>query len=473
MSSLLENFTTLRQAFNAQPYPELATRKTQLKALRQQLLLQQPALLAAARADFGQRDDSETSLLEIMPSISSIDYTLKKLGRWLKPASRHVSWLFLPAKNYVCYQPLGVVGVIVPWNYPIFLSLGPLITAISAGNKVMVKLSEFTPQTNTVLKSIIENALAGSAVVIEGDAAIAASFSQLPFDHLLYTGSTAVGQHVMRAACNNLTPVTLELGGKSPLLIAPDVDVNSIADRIIFGKTANAGQTCVAPDYLLVPRAQLAATVAALKQQFQQFYPTHSGTNPSCSQYTSVINQRHFSRLCGYLTQANEQGATIISCDGSDWQHHLQSSERLLPLQLVLDAPLDCEVWQQEIFGPVLPILAYDEFNEALAFVQQRPRPLALYLFSHDSQLQQQVLQQTHAGGVCLNETLLHVGQEDLPFGGIGPSGMGHYHGREGFLTFSHAKAVHQKGRINSTQLAYPQHRAKLLNKVMKFLLRA
>ncbi len=469
MSSLVESFTTLRQAFHAQPYPELATRRAQLDALRQQILLQQPALLAAAKADFGQRADSETRLLEILPSISSIDYSLKKLKSWLKPVRRHVSWLFLPAKNYVCYQPLGVVGIIVPWNYPIFLSLGPLVTAISAGNKVMVKLSEFTPQTNHVLKSIIETALPGSALVIEGDADIAASFSELPFDHLLYTGSTAVGQLVMRAASHNLTPVTLELGGKSPLIIAPDVDVTTIADRIVFGKTANAGQTCVAPDYLLVPRSQLTATIEALKQQYQQFYPADLAT----SQYTSVINQRHFARLCGYLTQASAQGATIISCDGNDWQQHLTSSERLLPLQLVMDAPLDSPVWQQEIFGPVLPILPYDDIQQALAFIQQRPRPLALYLFSHNTTLQQQVLQQTHAGGVCLNETLLHVGQEDLPFGGIGPSGMGHYHGREGFLTFSHAKAVHQKGRLNSTLLAYPQHRAKLLDKVMKFLLRA
>jgi len=219
-----------------------------------------------------------------------------------------------------------------------------------------------------------------------------------------------------------------------------------------------------------VPRSQLAVTIEALKQQFQLFYPANSSSGSS--QYTSVINQRHFSRLCGYLTQANTQGATIISCDGNDWHQHLQNQDRLLPLQLVLDAPLDCDLWQQEIFGPVLPILPYDSFDQALEFVRQRPRPLALYLFSHDRQLQQQVLAQTHAGGVCINETLLHVGQEDLPFGGIGPSGMGHYHGREGFLTFSHAKAVHQKGRFNSTQLAYPQHRAKILNKIMKFLLR-
>lgn len=469
MSFLLEKFSALRQAFYAQPYPEFSHRQLQLKALRQQLLLQQDELNKAARADFGQRDDSETRLLEILPSMSSIDYSLKKLKGWLKPSRRHVSWLFLPAKNYVCYQPLGVVGIIVPWNYPIFLSLGPLIAAISAGNKVLIKLSEFTPQTNQVLKKIIETALPDSAMVIEGDAAVAAEFSQLPFDHLLYTGSTAVGHHVMRAACEHLTPVTLELGGKSPLLIAPDVKVEDIADRIIFGKTANAGQTCVAPDYLLIPRSQLSATIEALTKQFQQFYP--SVAKPS-SQYTSVINQRHFSRLCGYLTQASQRGATIISCDGQDWQQHLQSSDRLLPLQLVVDAPLDSEVWQHEIFGPVLPIYTYDDFMQALAFVRQRPRPLALYLFSHDRQLQQQVLSDTHAGGVCLNETLLHVGQEDLPFGGIGPSGMGHYHGREGFLTFSHAKAVHQKGRLNSSFLAYPQHRGKLLDKLLKLLLR-
>ncbi|MBU2277306.1 MAG: coniferyl aldehyde dehydrogenase [Gammaproteobacteria bacterium] len=469
MSSLLENFTALRQAFNKHTYPELSTRRAQLQALRQQILLQQAALLTAARADFGQRSDSETRLLEILPSISSIDYSLKKLSSWLKPIRRHVGWLFLPAKNFVCYQPVGVVGVIVPWNYPIFLSLGPLITAISAGNKVMVKLSEFTPQTNQVLKSIIENALPDSALVIEGDADIAASFSQLPFDHLLYTGSTAVGKLVMQAASKNLTPVTLELGGKSPLIIGPDIDVKTIADRIVFGKTTNAGQTCVAPDYLLVPRQQLAATIDALKLQYQTFYPADA----SSDQYTSVINQRHFARLAGYLTQASEQGASIISCDGKDWQQHLQNEQRLLPLQLVLDAPLDTDVWQQEIFGPVLPILPYDDIEQALEFVRQRPRPLALYLFSYNAQLQQQVLQQTHAGGVCLNETVLHVGQDDLPFGGIGPSGMGHYHGHEGFLTFSHAKAVHQKGRFNSTQLAYPQHRAKLLDKVMKFLLRA
>ncbi len=463
------HFQQMRQAFATTPYPSLAQRKAQLQALRHQLLRQQHSLCAAASADFGQRADSETRLLEILPTLNSIDYSLKQLASWLKPSRRHVSWLFLPAKNYVLYQPLGVVGVIVPWNYPIFLSLGPLIAAISAGNKVLLKLSEFTPKTNQVLKLIIETALPDAALVIEGDAAVAAEFSQLPFDHLLYTGSTAIGHQVMRAASQHLTPVTLELGGKSPLLLAPDANIAKVANRIIFGKTANAGQTCVAPDYVLVARPQLPALVDALQQQFQQFYPTDgSGSTP----YTSVINQRHYQRLLDNLQQAQQLGATVIGCDGKDYLQQ-QNPQRLLPLQLVLDAPEQATLWQQEIFGPVLPIMAYDDIDTALAFIRQRPRPLALYLFTDEPSLQQKVLHQTHAGGVCLNETLLHVGQDDLPFGGIGPSGMGHYHGKEGFYTFSHAKAVHQKGRINSTLPAYPQYRAKLLDPLIRWLLKA
>jgi coniferyl-aldehyde dehydrogenase len=304
--------------------------------------------------------------------------------------------------------------------------------------------------------------------VIEGDANCAAEFSQLPFDHLLYTGSTAIGYQVMRAASQHLTPVTLELGGKSPLLIAPDADIEQVASRLMFGKTANAGQTCVAPDYVLVPRQKLDALVAALQQQFQQFYPS---SPQQSSAYTSVINQRHYQRLLNYLSQAQQLGATVIGCDGQDYQQQ-HNEQRLLPLQLVLNAPTTAALWQEEIFGPILPLQPYDEIEQALSFIRDRPRPLALYLFSHDKQLQQRVVEQTHAGGLCLNETLLHVGQDDLPFGGIGPSGMGHYHGKEGFLTFSHAKAVHQKGRINSTLPAYPQYRAKLLDPLIRWLLK-
>ena len=465
MPFLTDTFANFVAAYQQQPYPSLSERQQQLKTLRQQLLAQQQALLAALTADFGQRSHSDSQMLEILPSIGSIDHSLKQLKRWLKPQKRHVSWLFLPAQNYVVYQPLGVVGVIVPWNYPVFLSLGPLVAAISAGNKVMLKLSEFTPHTNQVLKSIIETALPKTAVVIEGDAEIAASFSQLPFQHLLYTGSTAVGYHVMRAASANLTPVTLELGGKSPLIVAPDADIKHMAERIIFGKTANAGQTCVAPDYLLLHKDQLQQSVEALQAEFTKFYPADAFDNA----YPAIINERHYARLQSYLTAAKAAGAEIISCLPDKPEH---KQKRLLPLTLVLNAPLDSALWTDEIFGPILPVYSYSNIDEALQFVQQRPRPLALYLFSNNKQLQQRVLTSTHAGGVCINETLMHVGQEDLPFGGIGPSGMGAYHGKEGFLTFSHAKAVHQKGWLNSSLLAYPQHRPKLFDKLLQWLLR-
>lgn len=465
MQFLKDSFDRLMAAYQQQPYPQLQQRKMQLKALRQQLLQQKPALLAALNADFGQRSHSDSQMLELLPSVSSIDYSLKQLHKWLKPQKRHVSWLFLPAKNYVVHQPLGVVGIIVPWNYPVFLSLGPLVAAISAGNKVMLKLSEYTPHTNQVLKNIIETALPDTAQVIEGDAAVAASFSQLPFQHLLYTGSTAVGYQVMRAASANLTPVTLELGGKSPLIVAPDANIGKLAERIVFGKTANAGQTCVAPDYLLVPQDKIQQCVSVLQAEFLRFYPPAQFAHS----YPAIINERHYQRLQHYLTEAKSAGADIISCLDVTPQ---QQQQRLMPLTMVLNAPLDSALWREEIFGPVLPVYGYQNIEEALAFVQQRPRPLALYLFSESSALQQRVLQHTHAGGVCINETLMHVGQEDLPFGGIGPSGIGAYHGKEGFLTFSHAKAVHQKGRLNGGVLAYPQHRAKVFDKLLNYLLR-
>jgi len=465
MQFLKDSFDRLMAAYQQQPYPQLQQRQMQLKALRRQLLQQKPALLAALNADFGQRSHSDSQMLELLPSVSSIDYSLKQLHKWLKPQKRHISWLFLPAKNYVVYQPLGVVGIIVPWNYPVFLSLGPLVAALCAGNKVMLKLSEYTPRTNQVLKNIIETALPDTALVIEGDAAVAAGFSQLPFQHLLYTGSTAVGYQVMRAASANLTPVTLELGGKSPLILAPDADISQMAERIVFGKTANAGQTCVAPDYLLVPEDKLKQCVSALQAEFLRFYPPAQFAHS----YPAIINERHYQRLQHYLTEARAAGADIISCLDVTPQ---QQQQRLMPLTMVLNAPLDSALWREEIFGPVLPVYSYRNIDEAFAFVQQRPRPLALYLFSDNKALQHRVLQQTHAGGVCINETLMHVGQEDLPFGGIGPSGMGAYHGKEGFLTFSHAKAVHQKGRLNASILAYPQHRAKVFDKLLNWLLR-
>lgn len=458
--TLEAQFIQLKKEFNRTPNPDWAARKASLKAIRQQLLALQGELYQAAAADFGQRSASETRMLEVLPSINSIDYSLRRLKGWMKPQKRHVSVLFWPASNKVEYQPLGVVGIIVPWNYPIFLALGPLVAAVSAGNKVMVKLSEYTPKLNVVLKQLIETALPGSAVVVEGDAEVAAAFSQLPFDHLLFTGSTDVGRHVMQAAAKNLTPVTLELGGKSPVLFGPDLHLNDYADRIIFGKCANGGQTCVAPDYILVPAGKEQRAAEKLKAHYQTMFPE----GRLSVDWTSVINARQWSRLQQGLQQAERAGAQIVSCGEP---LHADDPLRRMDLHLVLNAPLDCMLWQQEIFGPVLPIYGYRSTKEAIEFIRERPRPLAFYLFSNDKELQQRCLEQIHAGGVCINDTLVHVGQDDLPFGGIGPSGIGHYHGKEGFLTFSHAKAIHRKGRISSGIFAYPHWRAKLLDKFL------
>lgn len=531
MEALFDDFSLLKADFAQNPYPSVRERREWLKALDATIRQRQDDLFKAASEDFGQRSASETRILELLPTLEQIRYTLTHLSRWMRPERRHVGVLFQPARNFVCYQPKGVVGVIVPWNYPIFLAFGPVITALAAGNKVMVKLSEYTPALNHVIREIIKAALPHQVRIVEGDAAVAAQFSQLPFDHLLYTGSTAVGYQVMKAASQNLTPVTLELGGKSPLIWADAPLSASLLDRLIFGKTANAGQTCVAPDYLLLVKKDLPAFIQALSQRLQHFYP--QGT--SSEQWTSIINARHFQRLQHLLQQAKDSGATLtplmahqqlspeltnskqdplpheqevtpdetaaidaevaqVADDTSTLSESMPTATTvehnatppplqpqvvpeparpyLLPLTLVTNAPLDCALWHEELFGPILPVHLVDNLEQALSFVAERPRPLALYLFSHSAKEQQKVLSHSHSGGVCLNDTLVHVGQDDLPFGGIGPSGMGHYHGREGFLTFSHHKAVHMKGRISTGFMAYPHQRIKLLDKLLDWWLR-
>ena len=470
MSALELQFKQLQQAYSLRPYPELAQRQQQLKALRQAIQQYCEALCDAVSSDFGYRSSDETRLLEIMPSLSGIDYHIKQLKGWLKPEKRHVHYSFLPASNKVMLQPLGVVGIIVPWNYPIYLALGPLMAAIAAGNKAMLKLSEYTPATNKVLSQICRQGLAADVIVIEGEAEIAAEFSRLPFDHLLFTGSTAVGRKVMQAAAANLTPVTLELGGKSPVLIAPDADIPQIAKRILFGKTANAGQTCVAPDYILVPAAKLELLITELCQAFSGFYPDFA-TNPD---YSAVINPAQYQRLMTMLEHAQSSGARVVNCADSSGNNEpaRANSERRLALQLIIGADDKSNLMEQEIFGPLLPLVPYKTLEDALNYIQQRPRPLALYLMSNDKAVQQQVLQQTHVGGVCINDTLVHVAQDDLPFGGIGPSGLGNYHGKEGFLRFSHQKAVHQKGRFNSGQFIYPPFNRKVFKAILSWLTR-
>ncbi|MWV15099.1 aldehyde dehydrogenase family protein [Pseudomonas sp. L-22-4S-12] len=448
-----------RAAFRANPMPAAEQRRAWLKALRAMLIDQQQALIEAVSSDFSNRAANETLLAEIMPSLHGIDYASKRLGKWMKPSRRSVGVAFQPASAKVVYQPLGVVGVIVPWNYPLYLAFGPLIGALAAGNRVMIKMSESTPATSQLVKELLAKVFPEDMVsVVLGEAEVGQAFSRLPFDHLLFTGATSIGRHVMRAAADNLVPVTLELGGKSPAIVSADVPLQDAAERIAFGKTMNAGQTCVAPDYVLVPQERVEGFIAAYRSVVQRFYPTLAN-NPD---YTAIINERQLSRLKGYVSDAESKGAQIIPLLGDDQDRRMSHS-------LVLNVSDDMKLMQDEIFGPLLPIVPYQRIEDAFAYVNDRPRPLALYYFGYDKAEQQRVLHETHSGGVCLNDTLLHVAQDDMPFGGIGPSGMGHYHGHEGFLTFSKAKGVFIKQRFNAAKFIYPPYGTgiqKLINKL-------
>ncbi|MFK3798400.1 coniferyl aldehyde dehydrogenase [Pseudomonas sp. NPDC088444] len=445
---LVRLFDLQRRAFAANPMPVAAQRLQWLDSLRQLLSDERQALIDAISADFSHRSADETLLAELMPSLHNIHYARRHLKKWMRPSRRRVGMAFQPASAKVMYQPLGVVGVIVPWNYPLYLAIGPMVGALAAGNRVMLKLSESTPATGELLKRLFARAFPEDLVaVVLGEADTGVAFSRLPFDHLLFTGATSIGRHVMRAAAENLTPVTLELGGKSPAIVAHDVPMKDAAERIAFGKTLNAGQTCVAPDYVLVPKDRVDEFVEAYKKAVTGFYPTLAD-NPD---YTAIINPRHVARLNNYLADATSKGARVISL-------YPQSQGRRLPFSLLLDVGDDMLVMQDEIFGPLLPVVPYERIEQAFDYINQRPRPLALYYFGYNKAEQKRVLEQTHSGGACLNDTLLHVAQDDLPFGGVGPSGMGQYHGHEGFLTFSKAKGVFIKQRFNAARLIYPPY---------------
>ncbi|MCQ4318693.1 coniferyl aldehyde dehydrogenase [Stutzerimonas stutzeri] len=455
-------FERQRRAFQANPSPNGEDRLQWLEALHDVLTNHQQPLIEAISEDFGNRSADETRLAEIMPCLDGIRHAKRHLPRWMKPSRRRVGMAFQPASARVVYQPLGVVGIIVPWNYPLYLAIGPLIGALAAGNRVMLKMSESTPATGQLLKDLLAQIFPDDQVaVVLGEADVGIAFSKLPFDHLLFTGSTSVGRHVMRAAAENLTPVTLELGGKSPAIVSTDVPLADAAERIAFGKTLNAGQTCVAPDYVLVPRPRIDEFVEAYRKVVRRFYP-QLADNPD---YTTIVNRRQHARLQGYLDDAQAKGARLLPL-------FEQGQERRMPHCLLLDVTDEMQVMQDEIFGPLLPVVPYDDIAQALAYVNARPRPLALYYFGYDRAEQRHVLRHTHSGGACLNDTLLHVAQDDLPFGGVGPSGMGHYHGHDGFLTFSKAKGVFIKQRFNAARMIYPPYGKALQKLVYKLFMR-
>ncbi|GIU39868.1 coniferyl aldehyde dehydrogenase [Shewanella colwelliana] len=454
-----------KASYRRQPAPTLDERKQQLSALKSALLDNQEAIIDALSKDYGHRSKDDSRISDIMPCINNINYSLKHLKGWMKPSRRHAGILLAPAKVSVQYQPVGVVGIIVPWNFPVMLSIGPLITAIAAGNRAMLKLSEFTPHTNAVLKQMLSALFDETVVaVVEGEADVAAAFSSLAFDHLLFTGSTTVGRHVMRAAAANLTPVTLELGGKSPVIVAPDMPLDEAVERMIYGKCLNAGQICVAPDYVLVPQGKTEQFKEAFERKFNAMY----GQISNNEDYGAIINQRQFDRLIAVIDDAKAKGAQITSANGEA----IDTAQRKIPTQLITQVSDEMTLMQDEIFGPLLPIIEYETVDNAIDFINDRPRPLALYIMSFSEQTQQHILAHTHSGGVCINETVFHVAADDAPFGGIGPSGMGHYHGKEGFLTMSHAKTVLSRGKLNTGKLVHPPYGSAVQQLLMKLFLR-
>lgn len=459
-------FEAQKAAFRKHPMPDADERIMHLNRLKQALIQNRQKLVAAINDDFSCRAEDETLLAEIFPSVEGIRYAARHVKKWMKPSRRHVGILFQPAKARVVYQPMGVVGIIVPWNYPLYLGVGPLAGALAAGNRVMIKMSRNTPRTADVLKTLIHETFDEDHVaVITGADGLGSAFSQKPWDHLVFTGSTAVGRHVMRAAADHLTPVTLELGGKSPAIISRDVPMEDAAERIAFGKQFNVGQTCVAPDYVLCPKDRVDAFVETFRECVARMYPVMDD-NP---QYTSIINPDEYERLTGLLTDAADKGAHIIKINPSDESF---AGSRKLPIHLLLNVTDEMRILQEEIFGPLLPVVPYDTLKDAVTYVNDRPRPLALYFFDYNKANMEYILNYTHSGGVLINDTLMHVAQDDMPFGGIGESGMGQYHGHEGFLAFSKAKGVMIRPKFNSGKFVYPPYGTLIHKLIYKFFIR-
>jgi coniferyl-aldehyde dehydrogenase len=443
-----------QKAFRADMSPMRSVREDRLRRLARLIDTHSEQFAASISNDFGTRSATEIRITETMLLQSGIRHALRHLKRWMKPRRVATALAYRPGRSLVIRQPLGVVGIISPWNYPLQLALAPLIGALAAGNRAMIKPSELTPQFSEALRAAVAGTFAPDEVqVVTGDAVVGKAFAALPFDHLVFTGSTAVGREVAQAAAKNLTPVTLELGGKSPAIIDASCDLDGVVDRLAWGKLINAGQTCIAPDYVLVPRGDVDRFVRALVISMTRLYPVFRG-NPD---YTSIVNERHLQRLRDLVGDAGARGAHIIEIEPST--DAIGRSNRQMAPTLLLDVDDGMRVMREEIFGPVLPIVPYDTLADALSYVNQRDRPLALYWFGTDRAARDRVLVGTIAGGVSVNDTLLHIAQEELPFGGIGPSGQGHYHGEFGFRQFSKEKPVFVQSRFSGAGIIRPPYK--------------
>ncbi|WP_066967498.1 coniferyl aldehyde dehydrogenase [Microbulbifer sp. Q7] len=465
-----ENLTDLldqqRQAYLAGPVPDHGQRVNDLRALARMIREHQDELVEAVSADYGNRSHHETLFAEIFPALDGIKDTIKRLKKWMKPQRRHVEFSAFPSSAAkVIPQPLGVVGVIVPWNFPINLSIGPLINIFAAGNRAMVKMSENSRNLTALLKRIsVDYFPEDKLVFLEETGNVGVEFSKLKFDHLIFTGSGTTGRKVMAAAAANLTPVTLELGGKSPAIVGPDYDTDTAVERILFWKLFNAGQICTTVDYLLLPEEKLAEFIEKAKQVFKKRYPDIHHPD-----YTSVIDERSFQRIWQTLDDATQKGATAI--DLTDGQGDRGDTLKKFPAHLLINVTEDMTVMQREIFGPLLPIKTYKNREEVAAYINRGDRPLAIYPFTRDADLRDYYIDHVMSGGVSVNNAVLHVGQHDIPFGGVGESGMGHYHGYEGFLTFSKLRPVFYQGPLDPLKLLMPPY-GKLASSMMKLMLR-
>ena len=466
-NSLNDTLALQRAAFLKDEPPTITERRAKLNKLRNAVLSHKAQFEEALMADFGNRSRHETAIMEIMTVIQGIDYLKSNLRNFMQAQRRHVPMNFQPARAYVTYQPLGVIGIMAPWNYPVVLSLMPLATAIAAGNRAMIKPSEITPVTSNLMEKILLKTFPNNEVaVFQGDASVGIAFSKLAFDHLFFTGSTAVGRHIMKAASDNLVPVTLELGGKSPVLVAKDHPIEHAAKQVAQGKLANCGQTCVSPDYMLIHESQVDRFTQAYDAAVREMYPD----GPLSEQYTSIVNHNHFNRISGLVEDARKKNAKVLEMGVRPLE--AKSREHTLPPIVIVNVSDDMSVMQEEIFGPVLPVVTYRDIDEAIAYVNARPRPLALYYFGDNDAERQKVVTRTVSGNVCINTTILHFALDDLPFGGIGSSGMGSYHGVEGFRSMSHAKGTFVTGRWNMSSLLVKPPFGPIANFILKTVLR-
>ncbi|PHR62432.1 MAG: coniferyl-aldehyde dehydrogenase [Robiginitomaculum sp.] len=459
-----QKFKAMKAAVRANPNPDLATRDGHLATLAELITENTDAIIEAITEDFGHRSEIETQFGETLNALTDIKHTRKHLAKWMQVEKRAVGIHFFPAKAEVHYQPKGVVGVIAPWNYPFSMAINPTIAALAAGNRVMIKPSELTPKTSELLAILIAKHFdADHVTVINGDVKIAQEFGTLPFNHILFTGSTKVGSFVMQAAAKNLTPVTLELGGKSPTIIDENYPMKTAVEKIVSGKLFNSGQTCIAPDYVLVPKKREADFIKTYTKTVKRFYPTIK-ENPD---YTAIVSEGHFERLSGLIADAKDKGATVTEIYPEEVD--TPSNTRKMSPKIVTGTTDDMKIVQEEIFGPLLPVITYDSVDEAMDYVMDRPHPLAFYGFSKNKEFIDKLLHKPLAGGVSINDTLMHIVQNDLPFGGVGASGMGSYHGFDGFKTFSHAKGVFRQAKVNGRNMMFPPY-GKTMDKLLNML---